>query len=88
MLIGNYQYGDTPMPLNESDTRSKLIDPALYARGWREDHIKREETAGAVEIVEGQARKRSQGCVVLIPERISPLFDVVLILRAKLCNMK
>lgn len=33
--------------MNEADTRAKLIDPALYARGWKEDNIKREETAGA-----------------------------------------
>jgi len=31
------------MSLSESDTRSKLIDPALYARGWREDNITREK---------------------------------------------
>jgi len=49
------------MPLNESDTRSKLIDPALYARGWKEDHIKREETAGAVDMRDGKARRRSRG---------------------------
>ena len=49
------------MPLSESDTRAKLIDPALHARGWTEDLIRREETAGAVEIVEGQPRKRSNG---------------------------
>jgi len=24
------------MPLTESDTRAKLIDPALHARGWTE----------------------------------------------------
>ncbi len=30
---------------NEADTRSKLIDPKLHARGWTEDLIKREETA-------------------------------------------
>lgn len=49
------------MPLSEADTRAKLIDPALHARGWTEDLIRREETAGAVEIVDGQPRKRSQG---------------------------
>jgi len=49
------------MPLNESDTRSKLIDPALYARGWKEDNIKREETAGAVDMRDGKARRRSHG---------------------------
>src|SRR5262245_14213873 len=48
------------MSLNEADTRSKLIDPALYARGWKEDNIKREETAGAVELRERRAR-RSRG---------------------------
>ena len=49
------------MPLSEADTRAKLIDPALHARGWTEDLIRREETAGAVEIVEGRPHKRSQG---------------------------
>lgn len=38
------------MSLNESDTRSKLIDPALYKRGWTEAHILRELTAGAIEV--------------------------------------
>jgi len=49
------------MPLSEADTRAKLIDPALHARGWTEDLIRREETAGAVEIVDGRPRKRSHG---------------------------
>ncbi len=47
--------------LSESDTRAKLIDPAIHARGWTEDLIRREETAGAVEIVDGKPRKRSKG---------------------------
>lgn len=51
------------MPLNEADTRSKLIDPALHARGWTENLIRREETAGAIEIVDGKARKRARGRV-------------------------
>ena len=45
------------MPLNEADTRAKLIDPALHARGWSEDLIRRETTAGAVEIVDGRPRR-------------------------------
>ena len=49
------------MPLGESDTRAKLIDPALHACGWTEDLIRREETAGAVEVVDGQARRRAKG---------------------------
>jgi type I restriction enzyme R subunit len=51
------------MSLNESETRAKLIDPALHAVGWTEDLIRREETAGAVEIVNGRARRRSHGRV-------------------------
>lgn len=49
------------MPYNEADTRAKLIDPGLHARGWSEDFIKREETAGAVEIVDGKPRRRARG---------------------------
>jgi len=41
------------MPLNESDTRAKLIDPAIHRQGWTEDLIRREETAGTVEIING-----------------------------------
>ena len=51
------------MPLTESDTRAKLIDPALHARGWTENLIRREETAGAIEIVDGKPRKRAKGRV-------------------------
>ena len=47
--------------LSEADTRAKLIDPAIHARGWTEDFIKREESAGAVEIIAGKARRRSKG---------------------------
>jgi type I restriction enzyme R subunit len=49
------------MLLSESDTRAKLIDPALHAGGWMEDFIRREETAGAIEIVDGKPRKQSRG---------------------------
>src|SRR3990172_8082136 len=51
------------MPLNESDTRAKLIDPAIHARGWTEDLIRREETAGAIEIVGGKPAKQPRGRV-------------------------
>lgn len=51
------------MPFNEADTRAKLIDPGLHARGWTEDLICREETAGAVEIVDGRPRRRARGRV-------------------------
>jgi len=51
------------MSLNESDARAKLIDPAIHVCGWTEDLIRREETAGAVEIVNGKPRKRAKGRV-------------------------
>jgi type I restriction enzyme R subunit len=51
------------MALNESDTRAKLIDPAIHARGWTGDLICREETAGAIEIINGQPRRRAKGRV-------------------------
>jgi len=50
-------------PYSESDTRAKLVDPAIHARGWTEDFIRREETAGAIEIIEGKAIKKSKGRV-------------------------
>jgi hypothetical protein len=49
------------MAISEADTRAKLIDPAIHARGWTEDLIRREETAGAIEIVGGKARKQAKG---------------------------
>jgi type I restriction enzyme R subunit len=49
------------MALSEADTRAKLIDPGLHARGWTEDLIRREETAGAVEIIDGKPRRRAKG---------------------------
>jgi type I restriction enzyme R subunit len=49
--------------LTEADTRAKLVDPALHSRGWTEDLIRREETAGAIEIGEGGPRRRARGRV-------------------------
>jgi type I restriction enzyme, R subunit len=49
------------MALGEADTRAKLIDPALHSRGWTEDLIRREETAGAVDVLDGRARRRARG---------------------------
>ena len=47
------------MSFNEADTRAKFIDPAIHKRGWGEDLIRREETAGTVEIINGKGRRRS-----------------------------
>lgn len=61
------------MPLSESDTRAKLIDPALHERGWTEDLIRREETAGAVSIVAGVPRRSARGRVdYLLRLRVAP----------------
>lgn len=49
------------MALSETDTRAKLIDPAIHARGWSEDMICRETTLGMVEIIAGRGRRRSGG---------------------------
>ena len=46
------------MALSEADTRAKLIDPALRAVGWTEDLIRRETTAGGIDIVDGRPRRR------------------------------
>ncbi|MBI3319223.1 MAG: DEAD/DEAH box helicase family protein [Candidatus Omnitrophica bacterium] len=53
--------GHCRMPFGEADTRAKLIDPAIHKRGWTEDLIRREETAGAIEIIDGRPRKRARG---------------------------
>jgi type I restriction enzyme R subunit len=49
------------MGMNEADTRAKLIDKALHARGWTEDLIKREETAGAIVIIDDKPRREFRG---------------------------
>jgi type I restriction enzyme R subunit len=49
------------MGLSESDTRAKLIDPALHERQWTEDLIKREESAGSVQIIDGKPVKEKKG---------------------------
>ena len=48
------------MRLNESDTRAKLIDPALHDRGWLEDWIRREQTPGPL-VRTGSGYEHGQG---------------------------
>ncbi len=45
----------------EADTRAKLIDPKLHSREWTEDFIRREETAGGIEIINGIAHVAPRG---------------------------
>jgi type I restriction enzyme, R subunit len=49
------------VPLSESDTRAKLIDPAIHGCGWTADFIRREETAGAMEISDGKPPRGAGG---------------------------
>jgi len=49
------------MSLGESDTRAKLIDPALHSCGWTEDLIQREETDWGIDVIEGKPRRRERG---------------------------
>ena len=78
------------MPLNESDTRAKLIDPAIHTRGWTEDLIRREETAGAIEIIEGKPRKQTKGRVdYTLRVRVNPGMEpvAVAVIEAKAENL-
>jgi type I site-specific restriction endonuclease len=51
------------MPLNESDTRAKLIDPILHQKGWTEDLISREETEKGIVIINGKPVRKEKGRV-------------------------
>lgn len=62
----------TFMTFNEADTRAKLIDPALRERGWTEDHIFREQTAGAIDLVGGKARQRTGKIDYVLRVRVNP----------------
>ncbi|OQA91976.1 MAG: Type-1 restriction enzyme R protein [Elusimicrobia bacterium ADurb.Bin231] len=49
------------MSLSESDTRAKLIDPALHKCGWTEELIRREETEKGVYLLDGRPARRERG---------------------------
>ncbi len=58
---------------NEADTRAKLIDPAIHQRGWTEDLIRREQSAGSIEIIGNKARRRAKGKVdYLLRVKVNP----------------
>ncbi|HRZ85991.1 MAG TPA: DEAD/DEAH box helicase family protein [Candidatus Paceibacterota bacterium] len=46
------------MAFNEADTRAKLIDPKIHNVGWNEDLIRRETTAGTIEIINGRTKRK------------------------------
>lgn len=60
------------MPLNEADTRAKLIDPVLRQCGWTEDLVFREQTAGTI-VLDGKRARRLAGRVdYLLRVRVNP----------------
>ena len=50
---------------NEADTRAKLIDPKIKDRGWTEEHIRREESAGRIVIIEREGEVISKALAKL-----------------------
>jgi hypothetical protein len=46
---------------SEAGTRPKLMDSAIYGRGWAEDMPCRETTLEAIETVTGTGRRRTSG---------------------------
>jgi type I restriction enzyme, R subunit len=54
---------------DENQTRIELIDPALYARGWTENLIRREKTPGATIVLDGQpyAKKGRTDYLLCLP---------------------
>jgi len=82
-----------PEPLNESDTRAKLIDPAIHARGWTEDLIKREETAGAIHLVEDKPRRQARGRIdytlrIKVNPGTQPIAMVIIEAKARLSMLE
>jgi type I restriction enzyme R subunit len=60
------------MPLNEADTRAKLIDPALRQCGWTEDLVFREQTAGTIVLDGKRARRLAGRADYLLRVRVNP----------------
>jgi type I restriction enzyme R subunit len=58
--------------VNEAETRAKLIDPALHARGWTEDLIRREVSAGAIEIGGPTPRRRTGRVDYTLRVKVTP----------------
>lgn len=58
--------------MNEAETRVKLIDPAIHKRGWTEDMVRREETAGAIEIQGGTGVRRRGRADYVLRVQIAP----------------
>ena len=64
-------------PFNEAETRANLIDPVLRDKGWF-THIKLEQSAAPIDIVDGRGRRRGKGRIdyllrIAIPGHDQPL---------------
>ncbi len=61
------------MNSNEADTREKLIDLALRSRGWTQDPIKHEETAGRITILKAQKWETENQAIADVEFLIQPV---------------
>ena len=68
------------MGLNEADTRTKLIDPEIHKIGWTEDLIRREITAGTIEIINGNPKRKGgrTDYILCLPNEQNPFSIAIL----------
>lgn len=73
------------MPYNEADTRAKLIDPKIHDIGWNEDLIRRETTAGTIEIINGRPKRRNgrTDYLLCLPSKENEIPLAIAVLEAK-----
>src|SRR3989338_2134221 len=73
------------MVLNEADTRAKLIDPKIHTVGWTEDLIRRETTAGTIEIINGRPKRKNgrTDYLLCLPSNDNEIPLAIAILEAK-----
>ena len=73
------------MAYNEADTRAKLIDPKIHELGWTEDLIRRETTAGAIEIINGHTKRKGgrTDYLLCLPSKENEIPLAIAVLEAK-----
>ena len=72
-------------PLNEADTRAKLIDPALHKRGWPEtgDWIHREQTPGPFLRIGSDYVRGGRRSDYLLQIRVQGIMQPIAVVEAK-----